>query len=196
MRARVAGAFALGFACGALAIAVALTASRGPAEHERPLEAQARRAPATSTGQADRYAEPRLSMPVSGIRPEQLADTFEDSRDGGRHEALDIPSPRGTPVKAVADGIIEKLFDSKKGGLTVYQFDESGNWCYYYAHLDRYAPGLEEGQVVRTGEVLGYVGSTGDASPDAPHLHLAVIRLGPEKKWWKGEAVDPLPLLR
>ena len=105
-------------------------------------------------------------------------------------------APRGTEVLAVAQGNVVKLFTSKPGGLTVYQFDDSRSWCYYYAHLDHYAPGLKEGMLLRKGDVLGYVGSTGDASPDAPHLHFAVFELGPEKHWWQGTAVDPLPLLR
>ena len=105
-------------------------------------------------------------------------------------------APRGTPVLAVAEGNVVKLFNSKRGGLTVYQFDNSATWCYYYAHLDRYAPSLKEGTLLRKGDVLGYVGSTGDASPNAPHLHFAVFQLGPEKHWWQGTAIDPLPLLR
>jgi murein DD-endopeptidase MepM/ murein hydrolase activator NlpD len=199
MRAREVGAFAIGFACGALAIALALTASRKPAEPSEPRETSMRTQPLSkheASGQADRYAEPRLSMPIAGIRPEQLADTFQDARQEGRHEALDIPAPRGTPVRAVAAGLVEKLFTSRKGGLTVYQFDASGNWCFYYAHLNGYAAGLREGEGLSTGDVFGYVGSTGDASPDAPHLHFALFRLGPEKKWWAGEAIDPLPLLK
>jgi murein DD-endopeptidase MepM/ murein hydrolase activator NlpD len=103
---------------------------------------------------------------------------------------------RGTPVLAVAEGNVAKLFTSKQGGLTVYQFDNTGNWCFYYAHLDRYAPGLKEGTLLRKGDTLGYVGTTGDAPPDAPHLHFAVFRLGPEKHWWQGTAIDPLPLLK
>ena len=102
----------------------------------------------------------------------------------------------GTPVMAVAQGNVVKLFNSKPGGLTVYQFDDSQTMCYYYAHLYHYAPGLTEGTLLRKGDVLGYVGSTGDASPNAPHLHFAIFRLGPEKQWWKGTAIDPLPFFR
>jgi peptidoglycan LD-endopeptidase LytH len=97
---------------------------------------------------------------------------------------------------AVAEGNVAKLFTSKQGGLTVYQFDDSGTWCYYYAHLDHYQPSLKEGMLLRKGDVLGYVGTTGDAPPNAPHLHFAIFRLGQEKQWWKGTAVDPLPLLK
>jgi murein DD-endopeptidase MepM/ murein hydrolase activator NlpD len=138
-----------------------------------------------------------LLLPVAGILPSQLTDTFTDARGGGTraHEALDIMAPRGTPVLAAADGKVVKLFTSVRGGLTIYQFDPSSTFAYYYAHLDRYAPGLAEGRELRRGEVIGYVGSTGDASPEAPHLHFSIFVLGPEKQWWKGTAIDPYPLL-
>jgi murein DD-endopeptidase MepM/ murein hydrolase activator NlpD len=130
------------------------------------------------------------------VSPGELQNTFYDKRDGHEHEALDIPAPRGTPVVAAVEGNVIKLFTSKQGGLTVYQFDNSREYCYYYAHLDHYAAGITEGTLLRKGQVLGYVGTTGDAPPDAPHLHFAIFRLGPEKAWWKGTALDPLPLLR
>ncbi|MEO8371248.1 MAG: M23 family metallopeptidase [Candidatus Solibacter sp.] len=139
---------------------------------------------------------PKLAMPVAGIDPGTLHTNFSEARGGHAHEALDIMTPRGTPVLAVAEGNVVKLFNSKPGGLTVYQFDNTQKWCYYYAHLDRYAAGLKEGMLLRKGEVLGYAGSTGDASPNAPHLHFAVFELGPEKSWWKGTAIDPLPLFK
>jgi murein DD-endopeptidase MepM/ murein hydrolase activator NlpD len=144
----------------------------------------------------DGAASPALSMPVAGVNPHTLRSDFSQTRGGHAHVALDIMAPRGTEVLAVAEGNVVKLFNSKPGGLTVYQFDNSRSWCYYYAHLDRYAPGLKEGKLLRKGEVLGYVGSTGNASGDAPHLHLAVFKLGPGKNWWQGTAVDPLPLLQ
>jgi len=137
-----------------------------------------------------------LGMPIAGVDPNTLRSNFSEARGGHAHEALDIMSPRGTPVLAVAEGNVVKLFTSKQGGLTVYQFDNSRTWCYYYAHLDHYAPGLTEGTLLRKGEVLGYVGSSGDASPHAPHLHFAIFQLGPEKNWWQGTAVDPLPMLK
>jgi len=146
----------------------------------------------------DDLASRNLLLPVQGIRVQQLQDTFSDSRGNGarRHEALDIMAPRGTPVLATEDGRIAKLFTSKQGGLTIYEFDPTIAYAYYYAHLDRYADGLKEGDAVRRGQVLGYVGSTGDASPDAPHLHFSIFRLTAEKQWWKGEAVNPFGLLR
>ena len=140
---------------------------------------------------------PRLQMPVQGVLPRALRDTFGDGRDnnGRGHEAIDIMSARGTPVLAVDDGPVAKLFSSKLGGLTVYQFDPSGQLAYYYAHLDGYAPGLTEGQQLRRGSVIGFVGTSGNANPEAPHLHFAIFRLGPEKQWWKGEPVNPFGAL-
>ncbi|CDS53483.1 Membrane proteins related to metalloendopeptidases [Polaromonas sp. CG9_12] len=140
---------------------------------------------------------PALLLPVPGISASELRDTFGDGRDGGQrgHEAIDILAPTGTPVLAVDDGRIVKLFLSQPGGITVYQFDPSGRLAYYYAHLERYADGLAEGQAVRRGSVIGYVGATGNARPDAPHLHFAIFRLGPEKQWWKGEPVNPFTYL-
>ncbi len=139
--------------------------------------------------------ERRLIIPVLGVKPGSLMDTFNQGRTGHIHEALDIMAPRGTPVLAADQGRVEKLFTSKPGGLTVYQFDGSGAYCYYYAHLDGYAPGLKEGQLLHQGDVLGFVGSTGNASPAAPHLHFAIFRLGPEKHWWQGTPIDPYTLL-
>ena len=137
-----------------------------------------------------------LLLPVAGIEASQLTDTFNQTRDGTRrHEALDIMAPRGTPVLAAYDGTVAKLFTSVPGGLTIYEFDPTRTYAYYYAHLDRYAAGLAEGNAVRRGDVIGYVGSTGNASEDAPHLHFAIFVLGPEKQWWKGTAIDPYPLL-
>ena len=137
-----------------------------------------------------------LLIPVAGVRAAQLTDTFNDSRDGTRrHEALDIMAARGTPVLATSDGTVAKLFTSVPGGLTIYEFDPTSTYAYYYAHLDHYAPGLAEGKAIKRGDVIAYVGSTGNASADAPHLHFAIFVLGPEKQWWKGTAIDPYPLL-
>ncbi|WP_345294560.1 M23 family metallopeptidase [Luteimonas vadosa] len=137
-----------------------------------------------------------LVIPVAGITAAQLSDTYTDARGSERtHEAMDIMAPTGTPVLAVADGHVEKLFDSDRGGLTIYQFEPSGRYCYYYAHLQRYAPRLREGQEIKRGQVIGYVGSTGNADPNAPHLHFAVFLLGPEREWWRGTPVNPYPLL-
>lgn len=137
-----------------------------------------------------------LSMPVAGVAPGALLNTFTQARGGTRsHGALDIPAPRGTPVLATADGVVRKLFTSVRGGLTVYQFDLEERYCFYYAHLDGYAPSLHEGQLLLRGDLIGAVGATGNARKDAPHLHFAVIRLDPDKRWWGGTPVDPYPLL-
>ena len=141
----------------------------------------------------NRSQPPALHIPVQGISATDLRDTYDQGRDGNTrgHEAIDILAPRGTPVLAVDGGRIVKLFTSKPGGLTIYQFDATGQFTYYYAHLDSYAPGLAEGQTVSRGSVIGYVGYTGNANPAAPHLHFAIFRLGPEKQWWKGEPLNP-----
>jgi peptidoglycan LD-endopeptidase LytH len=155
-----------------------------------PASAPTAAAPASIAGPSG------LLLPVAGVQPAQLTDTFNQQRDGTRrHEALDIMAPRGTPVLAAADGKLVKLFTSVPGGLTLYEFDPTGTYAYYYAHLDRYAPGLAEGQSLKRGQVIGQVGSTGNASEDAPHLHFAIFLLGPEKQWWKGTPIDPFPLL-
>lgn len=136
-----------------------------------------------------------LQVPVAQVRAEDLHAGFDDRRGTGRpHEALDIAAPRGTAVLAVDDGEVAKLFLSDPGGRTVYQFDRTRSVAYYYAHLDRYAEGLAEGQMLRRGDPIGAVGSTGNADPAAPHLHFAAFELGPQRQWWKGRAADPLPL--
>lgn len=151
---------------------------------------------ASALATADEVVRPSLSMPLRGLTAAQLRDTFHEARGGERtHEALDILAPAGTPVLAVADGHVEKLFESVRGGLTIYQFDPGKRYAYYYAHLQGYAPGLAEGQALRRGQVIGYVGSTGNADAKAPHLHFAVFELGPERQWWKGTPLNPYPLL-
>ena len=153
-------------------------------------------APAVTAAALAQLSGSGLLLPVAGITPKQLTDTFTDARGEGRsHEALDIMAPRGTPVLATADGKVVKLFTSVRGGLTIYEFDPTETYAYYYAHLDRYQAGLAEGRAIKRGDVIGYVGSTGDASPEAPHLHFAIFVLGPEKQWWKGTAINPYPLL-
>ena len=138
-----------------------------------------------------------LGMPVDGIVPDQLTRQFDQPRGGARkHEAIDILAPRGTPIKAVEDGRIARLFHSKAGGITIYQFDPSERFCYYYAHLERYAPGLNEGDRVRRGQVIGYVGTSGNAPKDTPHLHFAIFRLTEQKRWWEGTPIDPYDVLR
>jgi murein DD-endopeptidase MepM/ murein hydrolase activator NlpD len=139
----------------------------------------------------------RLTIPVAGVPADKLVRSYHDSRSGQReHEAIDILAPRNTPVVAVEDGTVAKLFTSKAGGLTLYQFDPGQQYSYYYAHLERYADGIKEGDEVRRGQVVGYVGTSGNAPKDTPHLHFAVYRLTAEKHWWQGTPIDPYDILR
>ena len=137
----------------------------------------------------------KLLIPVEGIKLAQLSDNFDQQRGKQRHEALDIIAPKGSKVVAAADGKVVKLFNSKPGGLTVYQFDPTEKYAYYYAHLDRYADGIKEGTVLRRGDLVGYVGTTGNAGAAGPHLHFAVFELTPKKEWWKGTPINPYPLM-
>jgi murein DD-endopeptidase MepM/ murein hydrolase activator NlpD len=139
----------------------------------------------------------RLQIPVAGIRSDQLLDTFQAARSEGRsHDAIDIAAPRGTPVLAAADGRIVKLWQSVPGGTTIYQLDPDNRTIYYYAHLDRYADGLAEGQVVRRGQVIAYVGDTGNAGAGNYHLHFSVSIVSDPKRYWDGTNINPYPLLR
>lgn len=190
IRARSLFVFFAGFAAGILFLTGALLLTgvvRQPS---------ARSAAAGEVSRTERPLRRRLGLPVAGLAAKDIQDTFNETRKGQRrHEATDILSPRGTPVLAIDDGVIRKLFLSKQGGLTVYQFDTEETYCYYYAHLDGYAPGLREGMPVHRGDTLGYAGATGNASANTPHLHLAIFKLGPEKRWWEGAPINPYPLL-
>lgn len=144
--------------------------------------------PIATTGTAS------LRLPIDGMDVESIKDGFNELRGDHPHEAVDVLAPRNTPVIAVQSGTIAKLFFSKRGGRTIYQFDPSGRLCYYYAHLERYAEELHEGDWVLQGRIIGYVGTSGNAPLNTPHLHFAVFELGEERKWWKGHAIDPYPL--
>jgi murein DD-endopeptidase MepM/ murein hydrolase activator NlpD len=160
-----------------------------PAEIDAALGAAARPAftPAAHGG---------LFLPVEGIAATQLVDTYTASRSGGRtHNAIDIMAPRGSRVLAAADGVVERLHRSRLGGITAYVRSSDGDWVYYYAHLDSYAPGLEPGQLIRRGDPIGRVGSTGNAHPAWPHLHFAVYRMSPGMRWHQGRPVNPYPML-
>ena len=153
--------------------------------------------PPPAAGSAGELADRNLLIPVQGIRPEQLTRTFSERRSGGRtHEAIDILAPMHTPVVAVEGGTVARLFHSKAGGITLYQFDPTEQFCYYYAHLDRYAEGIREGQQLSKGQLVGYVGVSGNAPRDTPHLHFAIFRLSEAKRWWEGTPVDPYDLFR
>jgi murein DD-endopeptidase MepM/ murein hydrolase activator NlpD len=139
-----------------------------------------------------------LAIPVAGVKPGQLVDTYTQARAGGArsHDAIDIMAPTGTPVVAAAPGKVEKLFFSDGGGgITAYVRSDDGRWSYYYAHLNAYAPGLTEGQRIERGAPIGTVGATGNANPAGPHLHFAINRMNPGEKWWQGTAINPYPLL-
>ena len=137
-----------------------------------------------------------LVVPVQGVARGAIVDTWGQARGQERqHHGTDIPAPGGTPVLAAADGTIEKLFASERGGTTVYQRSRGGGWIYYYAHLSGYAAGLHEGQRVRAGETIAYVGDTGDAGPGNTHLHFGLVRSAPGQRWYEGEDVNAYPLL-
>ncbi len=138
-----------------------------------------------------------LLIPVQGVKAASLVDTYEQARgQGRRHDAIDIMAPRGTPVVAVSDGVVMKLFRSERGGTTLYELAPDGRTIYYYAHLDRYASGMAEGRALRRGEVLGYVGDTGDAGAGNYHLHFEVSTMREPGRYWGGVPRNPYPLLR
>lgn len=139
----------------------------------------------------------KLIVPVAGVQPNQLKDTFADARSEGRvHDAIDIPAPQGTPLVAAADGLIVKLFQSELGGTTIYQLSTDKKLVFYYAHLERHADGLTEGRFVRQGEVIGYVGDTGNAGPGNYHLHFSIAVVSDPNRYWEGTNINPYPLLR
>src|SRR5438270_8404648 len=153
-------------------------------------------APPVVVAEQVQVAPSGLALPVVGIKPDQLVDTFDAARSAGRrHDAIDIMAAEGTPVIAAADGTIEKLFNSVRGGMTIYERSPDQKWIYYYAHLSAYAPGLAEGQQVKRGQVIARVGHTGDASAAGPHLHFAINSMAPGERWWDGTAINPYPLL-
>lgn len=139
-----------------------------------------------------------LAIPVAGMKPSQLLDTFTQARAGGAriHDAIDIMAPDGTGVLAAAPGTVEKLFFSQGGGgISAYVRSEDKRWVYYYAHLSAYAPGISEGQRVPRGALIGFVGHSGNASPDGPHLHFAIKQMSSGEKWHQGRPINPYPLL-
>ena len=138
-----------------------------------------------------------LIIPVVGVRPDQLRDTFSESRSEGRvHDAIDIPAALGTPVLAAADGTILKLFQSERGGTTIYQLSNDNKFVYYYAHLDRYADGLTEGHFAKQGETIAYVGDSGNAGAGNYHLHFSVALISDPRRYWQGQNINPYPLLK
>lgn len=137
-----------------------------------------------------------LLTPIDGVSADTFRGSFYERRGDIRHEATDILAPRNTPVRAVEDGTIVKLFFSRFGGITIYQTDPSGQYVYYYAHLERYEPTLKEGDKVKRGQTIGFVGTSGNAPPNTPHLHFSISVLTPEKKWWQARALDPYEVFK
>ncbi|HEU0076699.1 MAG TPA: M23 family metallopeptidase [Longimicrobiaceae bacterium] len=183
-------------------VAVAPPASAGevPVGDAAPADRPAEEAPWPDTP-ADAAAGPvsdsGFLIPVQGVKAASRVDTYEQARgQGRRHDAIDIMAPRGTPVLAASDGVVMKLFRSERGGTTLYQLAPDGRTVLYYAHLDRYAPGMAEGRALRRGDVLGYVGDTGDATPGNYHLHFEVSTTADPKRYWGGVSRNPYPLLR
>ncbi|HEU4563106.1 MAG TPA: M23 family metallopeptidase [Gemmatimonadaceae bacterium] len=137
----------------------------------------------------------QLIVPVAGVGPEKVPDTFGASRGARRHGALDILAPRGTPVLSADDGRVLRVSSNALGGLTVYATDPGERLVYYYAHLDRYREGLAAGMRLARGDTIGFVGTTGNAPADTPHLHFQVMLVVPDRKYWNGEPIDPRPYL-
>ena len=139
----------------------------------------------------------QLVVPVTGVARGSLRDDWGDPREGGTrmHHGTDIPAPARTLVVAAAPGVVEKLFQSARGGTTLYVRSTDRRWTYYYAHLSGYAANVREGLAVRAGDPLGYVGDTGDAGVGNFHLHFGLTRMRADEHWWQGEDVDPYPLL-
>ena len=175
------------FALAALAFGSVLSFGGGGS---RPITKAARAVPM-------RVETGALRVPVAGIARATIADSWGDARDGGArgHHGVDIMAPRGTPVVAAAPGRVERLFHSQAGGITAYVRSLDGRWSYYYAHMAAYAPGLAEGQAVRAGEPIGFVGDTGNAGAGNTHLHFGLSRMAPGDRWSEGEPVNPYPLL-
>ncbi|WP_232476035.1 M23 family metallopeptidase [Flavisphingomonas formosensis] len=171
-------------------------AAVGPAAPSASMPVPASALPAVPPAAVDRRGLASLAIPVAGVSPDALVDSFDDARGGGTrpHHAIDIAAPIGTPVIAAAPGRVEKLFDSELGGKMVY-VRAAPDTVHYYGHLAGYAPDLAEGLSIRTGTPIGFVGATGDADPGAPHLHFGVKRLAAGEGWWQGTDVDPYPLL-
>ena len=173
------------------------TPTPAPAPTTEPVAATAPTPVPETPSSANFIGQMELIIPVAGVRPDQLLDTFDDARSEGRvHDAIDIMAPAGTPVLAAAAGKIVKLFQSERGGTTIYQLSADEKTIYYYAHLQGYANGLAEGNVVRQGDVIAYVGDTGNAGVGNYHLHFSISAVSDPKRYWEGTAINPYPLLR
>ena len=188
---------------------IVLSETRPPPETTATATPQSPRTTLSPAEIADSIAQPvtaadlavlsaELIIPVPGVQPSELRDTFNEMRGGGsrKHEALDILAPRGTPVLSASSGRVLKLHNSVDGGLMVYAADSSNRFVLLYGHLDHYAEGLHDGLLLRQGQLIGYVGTTGNAPANTPHLHFAIAHPKDVKLWWTGDAIDPRPLLQ
>jgi murein DD-endopeptidase MepM/ murein hydrolase activator NlpD len=138
----------------------------------------------------------RMIVPVAGVVASAIPSSFNEVRGGSRqHNAIDILAPRGTPVLSADDGTLAKIDTSAGGGLSLYVADPRNRFIYYYAHLDAFRRGLREGMLLSKGDTIGFVGTTGNAPPNTPHLHFAIALADEDRRWWKGTPLDPLPLL-
>lgn len=184
-------------ATAACAPAVRTTAPARPEPRSGPIQAGTPENDDAGAEAVDYLRARRLVIPVAGVSPSRIRDTFDESRDGGarRHRAIDILAPRGTPVLAADDGIVLRLSTSALGGLTVYATDPGERVVYYYAHLDAYRSGLAQGALLSKGDTIGYVGTTGNAPKNVPHLHFQVMRMPRDRRYWDGEPVNPYGLM-
>jgi murein DD-endopeptidase MepM/ murein hydrolase activator NlpD len=150
-----------------------------------------------TTNDADYLKLRHLLLPVAGADMSRVDDTFLDDRDGGArtHHAIDILAPRGTPIVSADDGRILRMSNSTLGGITMYTVDPEGRLVYYYAHMDRYNDAMSPGRSIVKGDTLGFVGTTGNAPKDTPHLHFQVMRWPADGKYWNGEPIDPFEAL-
>jgi peptidoglycan LD-endopeptidase LytH len=160
-------------------------------DNDRVIAADATTIAAEPVATTDGLPTTRLRVPIDGTDVESFKGGFSQMRGKRPHDGVDIVAPRGTAIIAVEDGTIAKLFFSRLGGITIYEFEEGGRLCFYYAHLQRYADGLHDGQRVSRGEIIGYVGTSGNAPPGTPHLHFEISELNQDRKWWQGRPLDP-----
>lgn len=139
----------------------------------------------------------RLAIPVAGVEPEQLRDDFHAPRGGGRrHNAIDILAPYGTPVVAADDGYVLRLSRNRAGGIVLYATDPEERIVYYYAHLAGYHESMSAGREISKGDTIGYVGTSGNAPRDTPHLHFQIMRMRDGGRYWNGQPMNPYPILR
>ncbi len=181
-------------ACARNVYSVPAPLSPAPARAASPALTQGQ--PVSSAETVDYLLARGLEIPVAGATLRQVHDSFDEGRDGGRsHRAMDIMAPRGTPVLAADSGRVMRVSTNALGGNTIYASDPQGKVVYYYAHLDHYQQGLAAGQLIARGDTLGFVGTTGNAPKDTPHLHFQVMRMRTDGKYWDGEPINPYPLL-